>query len=110
MTKYLDETGVKFMWQKTKAYVDQASSSIENKISTVYRFKGSVENLEALKVLPEGSLQIGDVYNVKTSGMNYAWTGEKENPDYEAGWDPLGGIVEIPTLTIEEIDRLLTGD
>lgn len=110
MSKYLDETGVKYMWQKTTAYIDQGVNEIKSEVASVYRPKGTVETLEALKALPEDSLKVGDVYNVKESGMNYLWTGDKENPDYDNGWDALGGLIEIPTLSIEDIDRILSED
>lgn len=108
MNKYLDQTGVKYMWQKTKVYVDQGVNEIKSEISSVYRLKGTINTLTELKALPEDSLKVGDVYNVKESGMNYLWIGDKENPDYDEGWDALGGLIEIPTLTIEEIDKLLS--
>lgn len=108
MSKYLDETGVKYLWSKTTAKIDEAVSGLKDKISSVYNFKGTVDNLEALKALPEDGLKVGDTYNVKASGMNYAWTGQKENPEYEDGWDALGGLVEIPTLSTEDIDRILS--
>lgn len=108
MSKYLDETGVKYMWNKTTAYVDQEINSVKSEVTSVYRLKGTISTLAELKALPEESLKVGDVYNVKKSGMNYLWTGDKENPDYDEGWDALGGLIEIPTLTIEEIDKLLS--
>lgn len=108
MSKYLDENGIKYMWAKTKGYVGEKVSEIENRVTSIYRWKGTVDTLQDLKALPEESLEIGDVYNVKETGMNYGWTGQKENPDYDEGWDSFGGLVEIPTLTVEEIDKLLT--
>lgn len=110
MSKYLDENGVKYMWDKTKAYVGEQVQDLENKVTSVYRFKGTVDDMEALKALPEESLEVGDTYNVKENGMNYVWTGQKENPDYDDGWDALGGLIEIPTLTVEDIDRILSED
>ena len=108
MSRYLDETGVSYLWNKTKAYVNEASAKLEGKLTSIYRYKGTVEDLAALKALPEDTLEVGDVYNVKASGMNYAWTNDKESSDYDDGWDPLGGLIEIPTLTIEEIDKILS--
>lgn len=108
MSKYLDEVGVKYLWNKTTAKVDSEISAVKAEMTSIYRPKGSVDTLEDLKALPEDSLKVGDVYNVKESGMNYLWTGEKENDAYEDGWDPLGGLVNIPTLTVEDIDRILS--
>lgn len=108
MSKYLDETGVKYLHNKITAEIGEAVSGLEDKISSVYNFKGTVDDLVALKALPEEGLKVGDTYNVKASGMNYAWTGQKESPEYDDGWDALGGLIEIPTLTTEDIDRILS--
>lgn len=110
MSKYLDETGLKYLWAKTTAKVDSEIAKVKSEFGSVYEWKGSVDTLTALKAIPEASRKVGDVYNVKESGMNYAWTGDKDNPDYEDGWDALGGLIEIPTLSIEDIDRILTED
>lgn len=107
MSKYLDETGVKYMWNKTTAKIEETASALEDKITSIYHWKGSVDTLADLKGLQEDTLQVGDVYDVKETGMNYGWTGKKEDPSYDDGWDPLGGLIEIPTLTIEDIDRIL---
>lgn len=108
MSKWLDEIGVKYLWNKTTATIESKINDVKSEMTSVYRPKGSVETLQALKALPEDGLKVGDVYNVKESGMNYLWTGDKENPDYDDGWDALGGLIEIPTLSIEDIDRILT--
>jgi len=68
-------------------------SYIDNKVSTVYKYKGT------LSVLPSdtSNVSIGDVYNIDESvsgypaGTNFAWTG--------IGWDGLGGLVDLSTLT-----------
>lgn len=108
MSKYLDDTGVKYLWNKTTAKVDSEIASVKSEMTSVYRPKGSVDTFQDLISIPEESLKVGDVYNVKESGMNYLWTGDKENDAYDEGWDPLGGLIQIPTLTIEEIDKLLS--
>ena len=61
----------------TKQYVDNA-------VSTVYKYKGSVENKDAL---PNENNAVGDVYNVNDTGHNYVWTGTE--------WDQLAGIVDL---------------
>lgn len=63
--------------------------------STVYRYKGSVPTTAEL---PGGSASAGDVYNVEATGMNYAWTG--------TGWDALGSVFEITSITNAEIDTI----
>ncbi len=56
---------------------------LDQKITTVYKFSGSVDTYESLPESPA----VGDVYNVQEDGMNYAWT--------EDGWDSLGSVVEL---------------
>lgn len=52
-------------------------SSLESGIVNVYRFKGSVNSLTELTAKNEES-RVGDVYNLKTTGMNYAFIGNTE--------------------------------
>lgn len=73
----------------TDAYT---KSEIDNKISSVYKFKGSVEDVEDL---PADGNTVGDVYNVIITGDNYAWT--------EDGWDKLAGDVDL-TLYLLKTD------
>lgn len=68
---------------------------LKTDLSTVYNYKGSVATYDAL---PTEDLTAGDVYNVETTGMNYAWTG--------TAWDALGGSFEINAITNAEIDAL----
>lgn len=63
-------------------------SQVDSKFTSVYVFKGSVDTIEDLPT--EGNV-IGDVWNVRKSDTNYAWTSE--------GWDALGGTVELSSLT-----------
>ncbi len=64
----------------------QIHTEIENKISAVYKYRGSVETYDDL---PAADQTIGDVYNVNNTGKNYAWTGEV--------WDDLGGVEALAT-------------
>ena len=64
---------------------------VDAKVSSVYKYKGSVENEAAL---PEDSNTIGDVYNVEDTGMNYAWDG--------TAWDKLGGDVDLTAYLTKE--------
>ena len=67
-------------------------AALESKVSTVYTYKGSVQNFSDLPV--EGN-QIGDVWNIASAslsdginaGDNVAWSG--------AAWDKLAGIVDL---------------
>ena len=59
-------------------------SEVDNKVSSIYKYKGSVANKESL---PTENLTIGDVYNLEDTGMNVAYTGEK--------WDELGSTINL---------------
>lgn len=63
-------------------------SQVDSKFTSVYVFKGSVDTIEDLPT--EGNV-IGDVWNVRKSDTNYAWTSE--------GWDALGGTAGLSSLT-----------
>ena len=75
-------------FEAAKSYVDTA-------VTSVYRFKGSVNTVADLPAANAEGLTVGDVYNVKQAidgnasedGVNYAWTG--------TGWDSLGGILSV---------------
>ena len=74
-------------------------TEIDNKISSVYKYKGSVASYEDL---PSEDLTIGDVYNVETDGSNYAWNG--------VTWDKLGGDVDLSNYYNKtQTDNLLSG-
>lgn len=66
--------------------------------SSVYRYKGSVATVDAL---PD-TAEIGDVYNVVATGMNFGWTGEE--------WDALGGTVDLTEVNaaIEQLQTDVT--
>lgn len=49
-------------------------SNLESGIVNVYRYNGSVNSLTELAGKSKGS-RVGDVYNLKTTGMNYAFVG-----------------------------------
>ncbi|WP_295749594.1 hypothetical protein [uncultured Oscillibacter sp.] len=72
--------------------------ALKSDITGLYKYKGSKVNYAAL---PESGNQVGDVWNVEDTGMNYAWDGEK--------WDALGASFEIQAITNEEIDAI-TGE
>lgn len=78
-------------------------SEVDAKVSSVYKYKGSVATYEQL---PTTGLTTGDVYNVEAAhgtypaGTNYAWTGTT--------WDALGGTVDLSSYyTKTETDNLL---
>ena len=76
---------------------------LEEKITTVYKFRGSVEHYNDL---PKEN-EIGDVWNIKTpslannieAGDNVVWTGE--------GWDKLAGTTDLSAYaTVEQINEI----
>lgn len=64
---------------------------VDAKVSSVYKYKGSVANEAAL---PQEDQVIGDVYNVEDTGMNVAWDGTK--------WDKLGSTVDLSAYMTTE--------
>ena len=80
-------------------------TEVNNIVSAVYKYKGSVANYAAL---PSVSLTIGDVYNCLDTGINYAWDG--------TGWDDIGGVEELATasnnglISKEDFAKLLNID
>ena len=70
---------------------------VDNKVSSVYKYKGSVATYNDL---PSTGLTAGDVYNVEEDGSNYAWTG--------TAWDKLGGEVDLSDYyTKSQIDSMI---
>ena len=63
---------------------------ISSKISSVYRYKGSVETKTDL---PSKNLTEGDVYNVKDTGDNYAWVAPVG--ELAGFWDKLAGDIDL---------------
>ena len=66
-------------------------TEVDAKVSSVYKYKGSVANESALPT--EGQVT-GDVYNLEDTGMNVAWTGE--------GWDNLGSVIDLTLYLTKE--------
>lgn len=118
MSKFLDTEGLKKLWNKVKTYVSDAVAKVEVKevpwsiitgkpelatkddITNVYRWKGSVDNYDALP--NEGQNKVGDVYDTLDTGMNYGWTGDK--------WDPLGTEFKIEAISDSEIDEITSAE
>ena len=62
-------------------------AEIDAKISSVYKPQGSVNTYADLPTSEMSNSTIGYVYNVRDSGINYAWM-----PN---GWDSLGGDIDL---------------
>lgn len=97
--------------------------ALKSDITNVYKYRGSVATYQDLPLVNQEAipdviseseeieeepgidietpeLEIGDVYNVDDTGMNYAWTG--------AVWDALGMTVDIEAISDAEIDALFS--
>ena len=118
MSKFLDSNGVRYLWEKIKAFVadyvsahdggtadsvawdnitDKPDIALKSDVSTVYRYKGCVTNYASR---PAEDNATGDVWNVEATGMNYAWTGED--------WDALGETFQIESISNAELDAIMT--
>lgn len=83
-------------YKKTETYT---KAEVDSKVSSVYKYKGSVATFGDL---PSTGQVIGDVYNVESDGSNYAWNGTI--------WDKLGGEIDLSDYyTKSQTDILLSG-
>lgn len=64
--------------------IDLSDYAKKTDIASAYNYKGSKNTYAEL---PTSGNTVGDVWNVATDGMNYAWTGSE--------WDALGGTVDL---------------
>lgn len=92
-------TQEEFDWEHIKNKPDIA---LKSDISTVYKYKGSVETAIDLPTAEMSESTIGWVYNVEADGSNWAWS--------EYGWDSLGQIMDIQSISSETIDSITSDD
>lgn len=90
----------------------EVSSAISQAVASAYIYKGSVANTAALP----SNAEVGDVYDVQDTGMNYAYNG--------TNWDALGQLVDtsvlwtsatgqantLEAMTVQEVRAILYGD
>lgn len=62
-----------------------SKDDVDQLLVSLYRFKGTVDTYEKLQEIQDAT--IGDVYNVKDTGANWAWDGKK--------WDNLGAVIKV---------------
>lgn len=79
----------------TQTYADTTYAA-KSEISGAYKYKGSVATYVDL---PSTGLTAGDVYDVQSDNMNYAWTG--------SAWDQLGSTFTITNISNADIDTIL---
>lgn len=73
------------------AKTEEVKQLIAAAVSSVYKPQGSVATYNDL---PTSGMEVGWVYNVLDTGMNYAWT--------EQGWDALGDTVDLTDYATKE--------
>lgn len=81
---------------KLAAFGSADTYALKSDIANMYKYKGSVATVSAL---PSSDNITGDVYNVESSGMNYAWDG--------TAWDALGVIFTITSISNSDIDTIV---
>lgn len=81
---------------KLAAFGAASTYALKTDITNMYKYKGSVATVSAL---PSSDNTTGDVYNVESSGMNYAWDG--------TAWDALGEIFTITSISNGDIDAIV---
>lgn len=74
-----------------------ANKANKTDIASMYKYKGTVSTVSDL---PSSDQSVGDVYNVESTGMNYAWNG--------SAWDALGESFQITAITNAELDSICT--
>ena len=98
--KISDTNGTQITYDLKDARLDSYNLSNfvqKSDLVGVYKYKGSVQNITGLDSIEEK--EVGDVYNITTIDMNYAWTG--------IAWDPLGSTVSVESITNAEIDTMM---
>lgn len=77
----------------TDAYT---KTEIDTKLTGGMHYKGSVQTVADL---PASGNQVGDFYNIVSTGENYAWDG--------SAWDQTGSMVDLQPITNAEIDVIV---
>lgn len=81
--------------------LDYANKNFAKKsdVTSIYRPKGTKPTYDDL---PTTGNEVGDVWNVASDDMNYAWT-------VDGTWDPLGSKIEISSISNDTIDQIVAG-
>jgi hypothetical protein len=81
--------------------LDDANNNFAKKsdITSIYRPKGTKPTYDDL---PTTGNEVGDVWNVASDDMNYAWT-------VDGTWDPLGSKIEVSSISNDTIDQIVAG-
>ena len=85
--------------QLYKEQTQQIAEQVKEEASKVYKYQGSVPTYNDL---PTANVSNGDVYNVESDGMNYAWDETNQR------WDSLGIVIDLSKYsTTEQIELML---
>lgn len=85
--------------QLYKEQTQQIAEQVKEEVTKVYKYQGSVPTYNDL---PTENVSNGDVYNVESDGMNYAWDEANQK------WDSLGIIIDLSKYsTTEQIELML---
>lgn len=96
--KKLDDTLVEIPSEYVKTNTFESyKTEVNQKIASVYTVRGSVADFEALQSLQ--SKNIGDVYNLLSTGANYVYT--------EDGWDKLSETIDLSAYLKTEDAKLI---
>lgn len=93
----LKATNTKIDAKADKTYVDNtlktyaSKAYVDEKVSAVYRYKGSVASYD---LLPKSNNVKGDVWNVVDTGKNFVWSGTE--------WDDIGGVVDLTPYLMKD--------
>lgn len=68
-------------------------------VTSIYRPKGTKPTYDDL---PSSGNEVGDVWNVESDDMNYAWT-------VDGTWDPLGSKIVVSSISNDAIDQIVSG-
>lgn len=80
---------------KLAAFGEASTYALKSDITGMYKYKGSVATVDKL---PANGNTLGDVWDVQSTGMNYAWNG--------SAWDALGQLFSITPISNAEIDAI----
>ena len=80
---------------KLDKFGDADDYALKSDLTSLYKYMGSVATVDALPA----TSTTGYVYNVESTGMNYAWNG--------TAWDALGELFSVNYLENSDIDELI---
>ena len=81
--------------KKLDAFGAADTYALKTDLTGLYKYKGTKATVSAL---PTSGNTAGDVWDVQSDGMNYAWNG--------SAWDALGATFTIDSITNGEIDEI----